>query len=107
MSSLRSYVKVKQRQEQAKEEGRLGAVFALMVLGGLFLASHSMLAQVNKVHGSLKRFFNLKSSGLQDIQQSAAQNTKNVSRHVMANDTTHQVMEGVGKAVGMDEEERD
>ena len=113
MSCLRSYVKVKQKQEEAKSNGNVGLIFLLMVLGGLFLASHAMYAQVGHMHGSLKNFFKslLKRETLQNAKQSFVENTKGLTRKAtsaLSKDAPQQAIEGVGKALNLNEEkERD
>ena len=113
MSCLRSYVKVQQKRERAKENGNAGAVFLLFVVGALFLASHAMYAQIGRVRGSLKNFFqSIKSrETLQNAQQVLSQNLKNASRNAaneLSKDAVQQTVEGIGNAVNIDESrERD
>ncbi len=55
MSCLsRKVVENRLKRQNAKDEGNIGLLFGLIIVGGLLFAGHSMLTQMHHVHKSLK-----------------------------------------------------
>ena len=95
MSCLRSYVKIKKKQE---ETDNVGLIFALAIVACLFFAGHTMVAKMGQLHGALKKRIGAL------FERQAVQNGKNI----LANDATHTTLENIGNAIDVnDDRERD
>ena len=84
------------KRQQAKENGNTGALFGLLVLGGLLLAGNALFTQVGHLHHSLKDLFKSLVRGNKDTLKQAAKS--------LARDEIQQVAEAVDRAT--DDNER-